>query len=358
LLNKRNLKMLYTLAAMTLPFVVHADDDEDELELGEMLDFVELNIATLLQYGDYPAVYGASIDKMQKCGCSHGATKIMWGSEIGLQCTRLFADEDPPEYDEELCGGMCNNLHNIDSVLFCPGSEWTTSVGGWNSDCGQGCRPPADFGTVDKRIEFWEHTLNDMLLYGTDYLNIDQQYLKQCACMSKPRPIRYGSKIGFDCVMEDDADLGEGCNAASMCKDELDRRLVTFCPAGHKSTCAGCEKVLEDDSLKGRMEWMVHVVEGLVQLSLPMLNWSPLQEQVLGCACKRNPSPIQYGSRVGYSCVIHDAEFITPACGANVICQDTSEQDIIHMCPRGYEPSCEHGCMNPVLKRSPEKEDL
>jgi len=246
---------------------------------------------------------------------------------------------------------MCNNHHNIDSVIFCPE--------GWDTNCENGCRPPAEFGTVDARVEFWESTLNDMLLYGTDYLNIDQTYLKSCACSSKPRPIRYGTKIGFDCVMEEDASLGENCAASSMCKDEMDRRLVTFCPAGHKSTCSGCEKVLEDSTLKGRLTWMVHATQGIVQLSLPMLKWTPLQAQVLGCACKRNPTAIQYGSRLGYSCEIHDPELITPACGANVICTDgATGQDIIHMCPRGFEPSCQHGCMNPVLKREPAKEEL
>jgi len=204
--------MLYSLAALALALVVRGEEgDEEDLELGEMLDFVELNVATLLQTGFYPGVYGATIDKMSDCGCSHGASKIVWGSEIGLQCTRLFADEEPPEFDEDKCGGMCNNHHNIDSVLFCPE--------GWTRDCAEGCRPPPDFGTVERRIEFWESTLNDVLLYGTDYLNIDQTYLKQCSCASKPRPIRYGTKIGFDCVMEEEADLGEGCAAASMCKD-------------------------------------------------------------------------------------------------------------------------------------------
>jgi len=339
--------MLYSLTTLALVLLGRGEDDEEDYEIGEMLDFVELNLATLLQTGNYPAVYNATVARMQECGCSVAPSKIVWGSEIGLQCPRLFDDEDPPEHDEELCGPLCNNHHNIDAIIFCPG--------GWDNDCANGCRPPAEFGTVEKRVEFWEFTLKEMLLYGTDYVSIEPDYLRQCACTSKPRPIRYGTKIGFDCVMEEDADLGEGCAAASMCKDDVGRRLVTFCPAGHKSTCSGCEKVLEDDTLQGRLEWMVHVVEGIVQLSLPMLQWTPLQEQVLGCACKSSPDPITYGSRLGYSCPIHDAKLINPSCGANVICLDTAENDVVHMCPRGFIPDCEQGCMNPILKKSKEE---
>jgi len=295
-------------------------------------------------------VYNATTERLVECGCAASTTKIVWGSEIGLQCLRKFDDEEPPEYNEELCGPLCNNHHNVEAHIFCPA--------GWDNDCQYGCRPPAEFDTVEDRVEFWEFTLTSMLLYGIDYVNIEADYLEQCACESKPRPIRYGTKIGFDCVMQEDKEFGAGCNAASMCKDDQGRRLVTFCPAGHESTCNGCKKQLADDDLKGRLTWMVHVVEGIVQLSLPMLKWTPLMSQVLGCACSKAPQKIEYGSRLGYYCEIHDAELITEACGVNVICQDAEENnDLVHLCPTGFTPSCEHGCMNPVLRRE-EKEEL
>jgi len=347
--------MLYSLATFAaVTLLARGQDEDDDYELGEMLDFVELNIATLLQHGEYPLVYNATTEHMLDCGCEHSLTKVMWGSEIGLQCLRKYTTEDdsPPEHDLELCGKLCNNHHNREAHIFCPS--------GWDMDCQDGCRPPAEFDTVEDRIDFWEFTLTSMLLYGIDYVNIDADYLEQCACESKPRPIRYGTKIGFDCVMQEDVEeFGEGCSAASMCKDDQGRRLVTFCPAGHESTCNGCTKRLEEDDLKGRLTWMVHVVEGIVQLSLPMLQWTPLQEQVLGCACAAPPKQIEYGSRLGYSCEIHDADLITSSCGANVICQDPqSEKDLVHICPRGFTPSCEHGCMNPVLRREGAKEEL
>jgi len=354
--------MMFLLAKIFLgSAIVSAAKSAEEVALDdsyrEMLDFIELNLANLLRQGQYPAIYNSSWPKVKDCGCFYAPSKITWGNQIGLQCARQFPDEMEAEVIEELmskeysveeCGNLCNNHHNLDVVLFCPS--------GWERDCGTGCRPPSKFDTVGDRVDFWEFTISAMLLHGQDYVHIDPDYLEMCNCASKPRPIRYGTKIGFDCIMNTEGEMQPGCRASAQCADSAGRQVVTFCPAGHQTTCSGCEKDVPSSSLTDRLEWMVHVTEGMVQLSLSMLRWTPMFEQVLGCGCKSGVKPIEYGP-VGFVCEINGPDYITEACGPNIICQDVDGNDLIHICPMGFIPDCRHGCVNPVLRRK-EKEDL
>jgi len=326
-----------------------SEEDEKVVEqqgVREMLEFVELNQMNLLEYGDYPAIYNSSYPRIEECGCYYSPRKIMWGSKIGLECQRGItgtAIEDLPEFDSEKCGITCNDMHGFDTVLFCPP--------GWEASCQSGCLPTAKFDTVEDRVDFWDKTTAAFLLYGADYISIQADHLDECGCTTKARQILYGSKIGFDCIMGEDAEFKPGCSASSNCLDSAGRRIVTFCPAGHRSTCDGCEKDLESNDIIDRLEWMVAVTSGIVQLSLPMLNWQPSMEQLLGCACKGGVEPITYGAKVGVVCEVHSIDLIEETCGPNRLCVDGEDRNILHICPRGYSPSCTLGCASPIVKK-------
>jgi len=321
-----------------------------EESIRDMIDFVELNLRNLLQHGNYPAIYNSSYPKIEECGCYYSPRKITWGNKIGLECQRGIAGVDRdelPEYNPLKCGVLCNDMHGFDSVLFCPPE--------WKGSCTRGCQPDEEFENVEARIDFWDNTLSTFLLWGTDYITIDADHLEECGCATKARKIMYGTKIGFDCIMGEDAEFKPGCSASSNCLDSSERRIVTFCPAGHRSTCDGCQKNLDsDDDISLRLEWMTAVTSGFAQNSLPVLSWQPSLEQILGCACKSNVEQITYGSRIGMLCEIHSADLITDSCGPNILCMNEEGTDILHICPRGYKPDCTLGCATPIS----EKQDL
>lgn len=331
---------------MTIALMASTASEEDEIR--EMLDFIELNLLNLLQYGDYPAIYNSSYPRIEECGCYYSPKKIAWGNKIGLECQRGIPGVNVkalPEHDADKCGRLCNDMHGIDAVLFCPP--------GWTSSCEQGCEPNAEFATVKDRVDFWNATLSAFLLYGSDYIAIKGDHLKQCGCTSKARKIMYGSKIGFFCVMGEDSEALPGCSASSDCLDTDGRRIVTFCPAGHRATCDGCQINLNstDDDLHGRLEWMTAVTSGIAQNSLSVLSWQPSLEQILGCACKANVEQITYGARVGIVCEIHGVDMIQDSCGPNILCMDDEGKDILHICPQGFKPDCKLGCATPISEK-------
>jgi len=340
--------MIYLATTALLLLVSTAQQDSySATEMGNMLDFVEVNFVNMLTYGNYPAMYNSSHVKIVDCGCHFAPEKITFGTRIGLQCHRgLFPGKRIPPMDPENCGALCNDKHGFDIVIFCPP--------GWISDCVRGCHPPDEFASFEERVNFWEKTVDSFLVHGTDYIYIKDDYLEDCACASKARQIEYGTKVGFDCFMKEDGVMQPSCNAASNCMTPRGRRLVTFCPAGHTSTCSGCQKSLESDKVEDKLVWMVGATTDLAALSLPMLEWTPNLEQLLGCACQDNAEPITYGHGVGLRCKIHGAEFINDSCGPNVICKDADGVDVVHICPRGYSPSCSSGCANPILKMNEE----
>jgi len=331
--------------------LVGVTQEENEDELREMLDFVELNLSNLLQYGTFPALYDASYTRIRECGCFYSPKKINWGSHIGLECRReVEPGEEIPAFDSEKCGIQCNDHHGFDTVLFCPP--------GWEKGCQSGCTPNEIFESTGARVDFWEATLNGFLLQGTDHITIDDDYLDVCGCVSKARRILYGTKIGFDCVRGDDAEDNPSCNAESNCKDERGRTLVQFCPSGHTPSCSGCVKVITGNDVVTRLRWMVGVTSDLVQLSLPQLHWEPAQEQILGCGCKGSVEQITYGAGIGVICEIHSAEMVGQDCGENRICVDKDGREILHICPKGFKPSCEHGCASPNVLREDVKPEL
>lgn len=317
------------------------DDDEyrESRLVGDQLNFVERNVLNMLRLGYFPQLYNASYPLIKDCGCYYSPTKIIFGTQVGLQCQRLLMDEGPLLFDEENCGEICNDPHGVDIVLFCPH--------GWSQDCQRGCYPPDEFGTVENRIDFWELTLSSLLIHGSDYIAVTPEYLKQCACEGKIRPIRYGSQVGFDCIMSEDITPSEACGAARHCMDSNERRLMTFCPAGHRATCAGCEKIVEDDTLQARLEWMINVITGYARESLELLGWKPSTERMLACACVDSVEPVEYGKRLGFYCPIEDVDKITSGCGPNTLCKTSQGKSILHFCPDGFTPSCDEGCSFP-----------
>jgi len=322
-----------------------ASEEGSEDDIREMLNFVELNLMNLLQYGNYPAIYNSSYPKIEECGCYYSPRTITWGNKIGLECQRgIVGTRDLPDYDLEKCGVLCNDMHGFDTVLFCPP--------GWHGSCVSGCQPDKEFESVEARVDFWDVTLSAFLLYGTDYIAIQSDHLEECGCASKARKIMYGTKVGFDCIMGEDAVFKSGCSASSNCLDSAGRRIVTFCPAGHRSTCDGCQKNIEDtDDISERLEWMTAVTSGIAQNSLPVLSWQPSLEKILGCACKSNVEQINYGSRIGMLCEIHGADLIQDSCGPNILCMNEEGKDILHICPRGFKPDCTLGCASPISEK-------
>lgn len=326
-----------------------AEDDIGDYEnadlLRQHLGFVERNVLTLLRLGTYPQLYNSSYPRIQECGCYFSPTKIIHGSKVGLQCTRKFPDENPP-YNEENCGRICNDPHNNDVVLFCPH--------GWDSDCARGCFPPDKFESVEARIDFWELTLTSLMMYGSDYIAVAQDYLTKCGCDGKIRPIRYGSQVGFDCIVAETAEYNEECGANYQCADAEGRQLAMFCPAGHKATCGGCQKVLEDTKFTKRMEWMTNVVSGYARESLDVLGWEPSTQQIMDCACAGAVKRTDYGNNFGYNCRVRDVEAIVEGCGRNVLCVDKEGHNLLHFCPDGFDPSCSEGCTLPWLNQKEE----
>lgn len=307
-------------------------------ELGEHLDFVERNVLNLLKLGTFPQLYNSSYPRIEGCGCYYSPVKIGFGSRIGLECTRRH-DIPKLKYDEDNCGIICNNPRSMDIVLFCPY--------GWDSDCQRGCFPPDKFKTVGERIDFWELTLTSLLMHGSEYIQVMKDYVTGCGCEGKIRPIRYGTQVGFDCIVPDVRRIAKTCAGNTSCKDDRGRQIMTFCPAGHRATCAGCEKVMDGDDFRSRLSWMTNVVTGYARESLEVLGWNPTTQQLIDCSCAKGVQKVTYGSELGYFCEIRNVNDINQGCGPNVLCKNNKNQDILHFCPDGFKASCTEGCIFP-----------
>jgi len=301
----------------------------------------------LLQYGTYPAIYDATYLRIKQCGCLYSPSKINWGSRIGLECKReVELGQELPAFDPEHCGTICNNQHGFDTILLCPP--------GFEGSCAKGCNPKAVFGSFVERVDFWEGMVHRFLLDGTDYFTIQPKYLSMCGCQSKARRILYGSKVGFDCVQKQGAEMNSECTAVANCKDERNRQLVTFCPSGFSPSCAGCVKEISGTDSMSKLNWMVGVTSDIVQLSLTDLRWQPKLKQILGCGCKGDIVEVTYGARIGLICKIHSEKLITNDCGSNVLCVNNLKEDILHICPTGFIPDCKLGCATPIQQQKVE----
>lgn len=344
--------------ALLLPLLALAADKEFP-ENGQSLNFIEENIVGLLRSSNYDLMYKVTSKQMDTCGCAFSPVQISFGSKVGLSCRRHW---DDAAFDKETCGELCEDHHGVSITLFCPT--------GWNSNCQTGCTVPEKFDSIEDRTDFWDKQLSELIKNGYDYVPTEQKYLDECGCESKMRTIRYGTGIGFDCVMGKDAVKGERCNAQHLCRDKEERRLITFCPAGYLATCNGCVadlpgvKInsdgdaemtidLEDISLDERLAWMVTVLTGYSMEVQSLVGWRPTIREILGCACKDDLTPVPYGKRIGFSCPVHDAKLINnEICRSTVLCRDADGNDLLHLCPDGFISSCDEGCTYPWKEKN------
>lgn len=312
---------------------------EDEIIIEKhKFNFVENNLFNILSNTAIPEIYGANTDKLLKCGCSHSAHNIMWGA-VGMQCK--VTDIELYFENEEDCNLRCLSPKGQEIMLFCPP--------GFAYDCVRGCYAPEDFSTAEQRVSFLEGVTDVLLRYGFDYLEVAAEYLDSCGCTGNLRAIEYGTKLGLDCLYdEDDVDVSE-CAAFNGCADENGNKVAIFCPAGHTSTCSGCTKEVstvgtKDVKRRARLDWMTMVLTGWVRESFGTLGLEPGHEQILACGCTEELRSILYGNQVGYYCPVVDPNSVTEECGPNTFCENNDGDLLLHLCPPGFVPNCSVGC--------------
>lgn len=305
---------------------------EEELVEREKLAFIERSIMEIYSKGTFPEIFNAELSKLQECGCTHGTQGIYWGANVGMMCKLR-----QPGYSEE-CGMRCTTPKGEDILLLCPD--------GWKSDCFRGCIPPP-FDTVQERFDFLQSNVESILENGHDYLLISGEYLESCKCRNgQARLINYGTKMGFDCVV--DGDPSEECAGFIECLNDQKERIMIFCPAGHEATCEGCKSTIRDveayDSNDIRYEWCINVLTGFIRESQAILNLEPSHEDTLECGCRSPLKKIDYGSRIGHFCHIDSPKHMTKQCDNKLICMNGEGVELIHFCPAGFVPDCERGC--------------
>jgi len=308
----------------------------DELQTEkEKLAFIERNIVNIYRHTNIPEVFGANLNKMVRCGCTHSASNIVWGSAVGMTCKLTERG-----YDEASCGVRCLSPRSENVLLMCPEN--------WEADCRDGCVPPM-FDSVSKRATFLEKNVDQIVRYGFDYLYIDQSYIDTCGCVDRLRHIRYGSQIGLDCIFNEDKwrRNGEdgGCAGYGACTNNDNEPVMLFCPAGHSPTCSGCEKNLKANAdVDTRYDWMINLLTGWIRESQPLLDILPTADKAQSCGCDSKMQSVKYGNGIGWSCEVKNADKITEDCGANVLCEDGSKKLLLHLCPYGFVPNCRDGC--------------
>lgn len=189
--------------------------------------------------------------------------------------------------------------------------------------------------------------VDEIIRFGFDYVVIDPTYTHNCGCDDTVRNIRYGTNVGFECVVNDKRTPSEDCGAYRGCMDENENGLLIFCPAGHTPTCSGCQKLLDRSAPKSeRYEYMVAVMTGYLRETKDALDLQPRPSQVIDCGCTSAFKPIEgYGNRIGFSCVVNDPSTVNAeGCGPNILCQDENDETVLHLCPTAFTPNCEDGC--------------
>jgi len=304
---------------------------DSEMVEREKLAFIERSIMEIYSKGTFPEIFKAELSELQRCGCTYGTQPIYWGTKVGMMCKLKN-----PGYEED-CGMRCTTPKGEDILLLC--------ADGWKRDCFRGCIPPP-FDTVTDRFNFLLDNVESILTYGHDYLLISADYLSACKCRDgQARLINYGTKRGFDCVVE--SDPGTECGGFRECANEHEERVMIFCPAGHEATCEGCKSTLDDlgeyETDTVRYEWAINVLTGFVRESQAVLDLQPSHEDTLQCACRGPLRQVDYGKRIGHYCYA-DVKSMTNECNNSLICVDNDGNELIHFCPAGFVPDCEHGC--------------
>jgi len=316
--------------------------DEEVVEK-QKLEFVENNLFDIFSKATVPEMYNASADRLTRCGCSMSASNIMWG-RVGMQCK--ITDIATFERNVGECSLRCFSPKSQEIMLMCPQ--------GFHADCERGCIAPEDFTHVAQRIAFLEGAVDMVVKYGFDYLSIDPDYLDSCGCTGSIRAINYGTRVGLDCLYEEDRVDVDECTAFNGCIDSMNNMVAVFCPAGHLSTCQGCVKQVYtaeveksgDAALmrRSKLDWMTLVLSNWIQESWAILGLEPSHRQVMACGCSDQLRPITYGNRVGYYCTVDDPTVVTAECGPNLFCENEDGDLLFHLCPSGYTPNCSDGC--------------
>jgi len=328
---------LVTLLALT----AFAQDSEKKAMSPEQVEkeklaFIERGIVEVMRHATIPELYGATIQKAMKCKCQYGPVNILWGSRVGMTCKM---DQEVDTDAEPECGVQCLSPRGETVLLMCPE--------GWTNDCATGCVPPENFTSVRERTDFLEKMLDDIVMYGYDYLIVNSDYIKDCACTEgRLTKIHFGSNIGLECVFNEEQLNETECGGYGGCKNEAEQGVMIFCPSGHTPSCNGCSKTLEEDtSLDERIMWLVNGTTSVVQeTEEAFVEMIPSGEYAVECGCAAKMKHIEYGSRVGYWCQIEDVNKIGDNCGANVLCENANKELILHMCPAGFVPDCSEGC--------------
>jgi len=248
-------------------------------------------------------------------------------------------DQDVDEEADPECGVQCLSPRGETVLLMCPK--------GWTNDCTTGCVPPENFTSVRERADFLEKLLDQIVLYGYDYLVVNNDYIKDCGCVEQRlTKIRFGTKIGLECQFDEEQMVEAECGGFGGCKNEAEQGVMIFCPSGHTPSCTGCEKTLEEDTaLDERITWLVNGTRSLIQdTEQAFSELVPSGEYAVDCGCAAEMKHIDYGMGVGYWCQIEDVNKIGDNCGANVLCENADKKLILHMCPAGFVPDCSEGC--------------
>lgn len=322
------------MIVLVLLFAV-AISQMDELQTEkEKLAFIERNIVNIYRHTNIPEVFGANLNKMRECGCTHSASNIVWGSGVGMSCKLKERG-----YNEATCGVRCLSPRSENVLLMCPEN--------WEADCRDGCVPPM-FDSVRHRADFLEKNVDAIVKWGFDYLFVDQSYIDTCGCIDRLRHIRYGTQIGLDCIFNVDVwdrSKDSGCAGFGACTNKDGKPVMLFCPAGHSPTCSGCQKNLKPTAdVDTRYDWMINLLTGWMRESQPLLDIVPSASKANACGCSSDLSSVTYGNGIGWSCSIDDDQRITAECGANVLCEDNSGKLLLHLCPSGFVPNCRDGC--------------
>lgn len=300
---------------------------DPELVEREKLAFIERSIVEILAKGSFPEIFSANNARLAECGCTWGATNILWGTGVGMMC-KLEGQFD------SRCGQRCSTPKGEDILLLCPE--------GWTAECENGCVPPP-FGSVEERALFLEQNVDQIIQYGYDYILIDPDYIGRCGCDGNSvNAVSYGSRIGFDCEVS--GTPAEDCAAWMGCQNGQGNDINMFCPAGHQPSCDGCTKLLfQESTLDERYDWAVNVLTGFIRESQQTLDLTPHSQKVLNCGCSEPLQTVDYGNGIGYYCHIDSPEDVMEDCGQNVVCAN-GDQELVHFCPDGFVPQCDTGC--------------
>jgi len=328
--------MLYVLVALAVLAVHGAPDNVDlapEYLEKEQLDFVSRAITEVFARGSFPTVFEATAERISSCGCSYMPSRIKWGSRVGLQCKM-----DQEGFKRE-CGQSCMSPFGDKVLLMCPT--------GWKANCVQGCVLPKFDPKTNRRAKFLQGQVQKVIETGYDFAEFDGTMTQEnCGCNAEIKHIKYGTAIGFDCVQTGEMKEGAWCAGFGGCLNDAKENILIFCPDGYESTCNGCTKTVNEDAAS----WMVEAMTGFIRMSKNALDLQPRPSQVVDCGCVDDFKPISgYGSRIGFSCNVGaepDRAKINAKgeCGNNIMCINADKENVVHVCPPGFNPNCETGC--------------